>query len=144
MKDSYTIFSFILLANIMLLVHSVIPHHHHHGIVCFTESHSPSSCNTNNHSNDCDAHHGSESDDSGCCVVKQDYLVPSDEIGKNIRCVVNELHSKIQNWFIPLLTTSVELQVVSEIKFKYQFFDDFPLYSYYLSSSLSLRAPPSI
>ncbi|MGE0077922.1 MAG: DUF6769 family protein [Bacteroidales bacterium] len=144
MKQRNIAFTIILLANVMLLVHSLMPHHHHNGVVCFTESHSQCSCNSNNHSNDCGTHHSSNGDDSGCCVVKQDYLVPSDEIGKTTRCVVHEINTKISNWFIPLLTSSVELQVIYEIKFKFHFFDDFPLYSCFIDSGLSLRAPPSI
>lgn len=142
MKGRYTIFSLILIANIMLLVHSVIPHHHHKGIVCFTETntHKSSDCNSGNNC----THHGSESDDTGCCVVKQDYLVPSDEIGKTTRCVVNEHNSKIQSWFVALLTSSIEFKVFTTNNFKHQFFDVLLHYSYYLTSSLSLRAPPSI
>jgi len=144
MRGRYTAFGFILLANIMLLVHSLVSHHHHKGIVCFTQNQTEEICCNDaqhEHNKGCDDSH---SDDSACCVVKQDFLIPSDEIGKTTRCVVSEIHSKIQIWFVALLTSNIELKLLSNSKFKHQFFDDFPLNSYYLSSSLSLRAPPCI
>lgn len=144
MRGRYTAFGFILLANIMLLVHSLVSHHHHKGIVCFTQNQTEEICCNDaqhQHNKGCDDSH---SDDSACCVVKQDFLIPSDEIGKTTRCVVSEIHSKIQIWFVALLTSNIELKLFSNSKFKHQFFDDFPLNSYYLSSSLSLRAPPFI
>ncbi len=144
MKGRYTAFGFILLANIMLLVHGLMPHHHHKGIVCFTQNQTEEVCCNDvqhQHNKGCDDSH---SDDSGCCVVKQDFLIPSDEIGKTTRCVVSEIHSKIQSWFVALLTNSIEFKVFTTIKLKHQFFDVLPHYCYYLSSSLTLRAPPSI
>ncbi len=144
MRGRYTAFGFILLANIMLLVHGLLPHHHHKGVVCFTQDQTEEVCCNDaqhQHSKGCE---DNKRDDSNCCVVKQDFLIPSDEIGKTTRCVVNEIHSKIQSWFVALLTNSIELKVFTTIKFKHHFFDVLPHYCYYLSSSLSLRAPPSI
>lgn len=144
MRGRYTAFGFILLANIMLLVHGLMPHHHHKGVVCFTQNHSEEVCcndSHHQHNKGCDDSH---SDDSGCCVVKQDFLIPSDEIGKTTRCVVSEIHNKIQIWFVALLTSSIEFKIFTPIKFKHHFLDVLLHYSYYLNSSLSLRAPPSI
>lgn len=144
MRGRYTAFGFILLANIMLLVHGLMPHHHHKGVVCFTQNQTEEVCCNDaqhQHTRSCDDTH---KDEPGCCVVKNDFLIPSDEIGKTTRCVINEIHSKIQSWFVALLTNSIEFKVFTTIKFKHQFFDVLPHYSYYLSSSLSLRAPPSI
>ena len=138
MRGRYTAISFILFANIMLLVHALVPHHHHKGIICFTEEHSISVCDHHTQN------HDSEKEDSGCCVVKQDYLVPTDEIGKTTRCVVNELNSKFQIGLFPLIISSSNLRVFAPVKFIHHFFDDLPLYRYYLSSSLSLRAPPCV
>lgn len=144
MRGRYTAFGFILLANIMLLVHAIVPHHHHMGIVCFTQNHSHEVCCSDAQHEHNSTSNDSHSEESECCILKQNFLIPSDEIAKTVRCVYGEIHSKIQSWFVALLTSSFELKLFSTVKFKHQFFDALPHYSYYLSSSLSLRAPPSI
>ena len=65
---------FALLANVMLLAHSVIPHHHHGDVVCFEVGHC-TVCETA-HVDDCDANHSSDSPvvtDENCCAL--DHMV---------------------------------------------------------------------
>lgn len=75
-KQIFTVCLF-LLANIMLQVHTFIPHHHHNGQVCFDgyQQNFGASADGNDVQNS-SAHNTNE--DSECCVLKHDYLIPDD------------------------------------------------------------------
>lgn len=69
--------SFILLANLVLLAHAVIPHHHHEAEVCFVNSH----CESDHESDkDHDHHHDHEgSNDYDSCLLKEIVTLPTNQ-----------------------------------------------------------------
>ena len=62
---------FILLANTLVLAHSVIPHHHHNGLVI--NSVTPCCDGDDSHKFD---HHSHNTNDDGICALKQEIIIP--------------------------------------------------------------------
>jgi hypothetical protein len=131
---------FILTANIILLLHAVFPHHHHESQVCFTLS----------HGNSCEVQIGTEPDhhsgndangDTEDCVLKRIVALPdktsfrvSDSPEDTFQILLGDatlpfdqqVYVPIPNW-VPLDP----------------FIETFS-FSYLVSSSLGLRAPPAV
>lgn len=132
---------FILLANVMLLVHAAIPHHHHHGQVCFL--------NDNIQENTQSSSHSSNHDDgsSDCCNLKQDFILPSDDnLQKESKCLVCDIHHTL-----PL---SLDFYIAVAQTFNSRNDSDYfltilPKYLFstiksFIAQGISLRAPPAI
>lgn len=132
----------ILFANVVLLAFAVIPHHHHHHQICFVKSHCENDrdnkdSNGDSHKHDCEGY-------SGGCILQEPVVVPSNQWKQEIKFVnwINDnsgnddfqypLASSLINVFIPVSynITTVPLNICS--------------YSFHVSSSLGLRAPPVV
>ena len=64
-------FSFILLANIILLAHAVIPHYHHKTEICITGFHSQEDRESHKHRSDENNNKHNGDSNSEYCVLKQ-------------------------------------------------------------------------
>ncbi len=127
---------FILLANTILLAHTIIPHHHHNGLVASVAS-TKSSHNSDKSFND----HSHDSDDDADCALRKEILIP----GRSFRSFINpqdydpeqKLFQDIHN-SIPIITTP--LYYLSF--FSSRIHDDVSQYLFLLNNSQGLRAPP--
>ncbi len=134
----------ILFANVVLLAFSVIPHHHHHQQICFLQSHCENDDERDNKDSNGDSHkHDCEGYADGC-ILQEPVVVPSNQWKPEIKFVncINDnsgnddfqypLASNVIKAFIPVLynIASVPLNNCS--------------YSFHVSSSLGLRAPPVV
>lgn len=74
---------FLILANIFLLSHAVIPHHHHQDEVCFVETH----CCGDHHSDTEEAqnndHHSDKNPDN--CILKVPFIPASNSFRQDIK-----------------------------------------------------------
>lgn len=137
---------FILLANIVLLVHAVVPHHHHHNVseVCISSSDFESYCKDHKHiSPECN-NEDEENEKSECCSLNQYVVVPATTIRQEnnwVGCPDNKgtfddfqavLFYNVFKADVPILETNVHLQFTSS------FFLQFVI------SSIGLRAPPTV
>jgi hypothetical protein len=134
----------ILFANIVLLAFAVIPHHHHHHQICFIQSHCGNDDDRDNKDSNGDSHkHDCEGYAAGC-ILQEPVVVPSNQWKPEIKFVngINDnsgnddfhysLETNLIKAFIPVLynIASVPLNNCS--------------YSFHVSSSPGLRAPPIV
>lgn len=71
------VFTMLLIANLVLLVHAVVPHHHHDAKVCFSIAHCQS-CGHDAHQEHDHHHHDQvpfQKDDLACCQLKDEMVV---------------------------------------------------------------------
>jgi hypothetical protein len=135
-------YSFILLANFVLLSHAVIPHHHHEKQVCIESTHCESDSEAHQHeATEQNHNHNHEHDGNGSsCILKQAFVLNISK-GKQINgcsdCNNNHSHdfqfilfNVSPETFIPTCKTVILAIEVT------------PFYSALLQSSLDLRAPP--
>jgi hypothetical protein len=128
---------FILLANIILLAHAVLPHHHHDQQVCLSLSHNHRS--NNDYPADCTHENGSGSPVSNC-ILKQLVIVPANQA--RIEPVVLYLEN-FTYCFILQTGNLFELQSAELVR-KNPYPKDVPIFQSFLDYSQGLRAPPSV
>ena len=141
MIKKITAYSFIFVANFILLAHAVIPHHHHQSIICFekTENHHESHDCDFNFSAEEHHHHGNTS--STACVLKVLVLDPISH-NKLIKNYTNLLHTQYYNFC--LISNFEYTEVQSDSKSLNPHTGFIPLITSCLTNSIGLRAPPEV
>lgn len=81
-RKSLTIF-FILIANIILLAHAVIPHHSHQNEVCVGNTHMQAQSGEHN---SCSNHTHSQEQEAEDCDLNQAVVVLSQQLRSEIKC----------------------------------------------------------
>lgn len=134
-------YSFILLANITLLVHVVIPHHHHQEAVCIVNSHCDADTEKHQHSNDDHHHDHNGNSDAEFCVLSQITAIYN-QVKHDNNCTFCTDH---QTLFTDVINTNIGLDGPSPkslTKIPLLFFSsDYPSFS---GASFSLRGPPIV
>ena len=135
---------FIVLANILLLAHVVLPHHHHHKQVCLVKSHCINDNISSGHSSGKESHSHDGENNTNDCVLKELIAVPSNGWKQEFKFASStnnqQDHGAFQYNLLNIgeeAITAIFLQSFSVHKKKYS-------YSYYVSTSLGLRAPPIV
>lgn len=79
MLKKSTAIVFIILANILVLAHAVVPHHHHHKQVCLINSHciNDNVADEQNTNRDNHSHDGEKNSDD--CILKEPVIVFTDQ-----------------------------------------------------------------
>ncbi len=135
MIKKITAYSFILLANIVLLAHAVLPHHHHEQQVCIERTHCASDTDAHVHNNDAKDHQHDGNTNSTACVLKQAVLIPSAQ-GRILNNCDNHDFYILSNFGY------VDLQPISE---DVTYIPEFPsFFISFVTASLGLRAPPIV
>lgn len=133
-----TAFIFVLLANMILLAHAVIPHHHNTegpmeiAIECsHHEQHS-------HHHNlpICDGNH--EKGETTTCVLTASAILPNNQF-RATQSIEQAIDSDV---LLFTLFVYIYLNISNTTDFKTEVLDDIPLYARLLSTSQGLRAPP--
>jgi len=134
---------FILIANIVLLVHAVVPHHDHENmLICLFDSHCRD-CDSACNETDCDtpAHHQDKACTNRCCIV-DNMIDPSDSKEKTIF----QIHTKCdcRQIIYLLLANAIYLQDFTNDTLSLFLFAPYIVASdtEYIVRSLGLRAPP--
>lgn len=132
-----TAYIFILLANIVLLVHAVT-FHHHYDRVCSESTHCQNSDVACNHSSTAGSHqHGAED-----CGLEQAVVLPSNQGKHEIERIAHPDNGSFNSLFTLIRTESKSLIQV--------FFTDLTIpvihysYSSFIVASSGLRAPPAV
>ena len=138
-----TAVAFILIANIILLAHAVIPHHHHHNNEVCTES---SACQTDEKSlghSDCE-HNGSSKEHYDCCVLKQVVTIPVNQIKPEFKCLVcNDDNANFNAFHSVLFTSGYSNLPIDYLTVEWQ--DYKPSFkAQFVSIGIGLRAPPIV
>ena len=138
-----TALAFILVANIILLAHAVIPHHHHHSSDFFTESSACQTvCKSHEHS-DCE-HNSSSKEHYDCCVLKQVVTIPSNQIKPEFKFLIcNNDHNTLDTFQSVLFTSEYSNSPIACFAVKRHNYRTSST-SRYVGSCQGLRAPPVV
>lgn len=132
------------MAIIVLLAHAAVPHHHHKKQVCIEGTHCENDCKPHQHDANSHSHEHDGETGSDFCILKQLVVLPSNQAKQDCKCsFLTDGHSlngdyqaiflniEFQNFrSIVVLSTDVSLRT--------------PPYIFFVNSSLSLRAPPTV
>jgi cell division protein FtsL len=133
-----TAFIFVLLANMVLLAHAVIPHHHHQQQVCVESTHCLNDEYAHTHESSQHNHHHDGSADN-CCILKQAVFITTVQLrlsDSNNTCLDNHTLNFIilsDFGFDEFYSLSVIASCIPEISFTI---------TSYVTKTLGLRAPP--
>ncbi|MDP3445042.1 MAG: hypothetical protein Q8T08_19450 [Ignavibacteria bacterium] len=135
-----TAFVFILLANIILLVHAVVPHHHHQEMVCLESNHCQSG---HTHDDSADTHNHDQNNTAESCALKVVFALPSHfATAKNFAesCFVYHIDTDL----FQALTDATHF-CFNPPEISNEFFDFIPIFhSKSVNLNVSLRAPPIV
>ena len=136
-----TAYLFLFLANMILLVHAVVPHHYHHSQVCIESKHDENHDAADEH--DCTAdHHEQDGNSTESCALKQVVVLPSNP-DKQEYVLENSSHKTSADKLFSLFYAGTEPAI--SVFYKDQTIPDL-LFSYTtcLKTSFGLRAPPTV
>lgn len=132
---------FLMLANIVLVAHAVVPHHHHNKQVCIERSHcihdgftDEHSTNRNNHSHDGENNHDN-------CVLKEPVVVLSNEWKDDFKFNNTTDRSGLDDFQYNIQNSTTEILIPGPYTILFEHFNKCS-YSSMVSASLGLRAPP--
>ena len=135
-------YSFILLANITLLVHAVIPHHHHEEAVCIISSHCDEDAENHQHSTDGHHHDHDGNSDAEYCGLSQITAIRYNQVKHDYDCAFCTDH---QTLFTDVINTNIGLDGVLPTSLNKThlllFSSD---YSSFPGAIFSLRGPPIV
>ncbi len=139
MIKKFSAFSFILLANIILLAHAVIPHHHHDSVICIKQNHCQDDRIPYNHNVTEHNHQHDGNKNSTSCILKQSVVVPTSQ-GRQLKSCDNYSGNHNPDYYTQSHFGISDLQADSKVVAYY------PVQAFYLllfvTSALGLRAPP--
>ena len=137
-----TAISFILVANIIMLVHVMLPHHQHQGEIFLIHSHHEFCRDTHEHD------HGAPDHDDGhdvqCCKLAHDFIIPSKQIKQESKLLDDKF-----NKYGSVLFHAVLINKISIVLFQFKYFGNPPPLitstdSLFLNRVFGLRAPPVV
>jgi len=142
MKKVLTIV-FMLLANLVLLAHAVVPHHHHIIEICIEDSNCHSDAEDHQHESSKSHDHNDETD-TDQCILKQAWILPSNQFKPDFKSFENGNG---------LFKIQYSLAILSNLKIaqkdiNYAFREDRPfsikIPDCYIGNSHSHRGPPIV
>ena len=135
--------SFILLANMIILAHAVVPHHDHDDMtICFFGSHCDD-CNVTHNPTECETHtHHDHTCSDKCCTI-DNIFDPTDNKAK----AIYHIHANCDCWQTLYFLTLNIVDIQDCIDDTLLLFLHAPYidtcHTDYVSQSLGLRAPPA-
>lgn len=135
-----TAFVFLLLANLVMVVHTVLPHHHHNQLVCIEDTY----CNDGglSLSHFTTGHHHHDNDwNSGDCLLRQIIVLPSGQC-KQVPEIVKRSDNLSSSTF-GIAAGSMYNILPPGVKAAYKD-SHIPFTSFCNISPLGLRAPPVV
>lgn len=124
---------FVLLANTLVLAHSVIPHHHHKGLVV--------SIATTKSDHNCEksfSDHSHDNNDDTDCSLRNEILIP----GRSFRTSADQNGEDSELNFIKDTNSSISFSEIHSYFSPSWSHSDLSLYLTQLNRSQGLRAPP--
>ena len=134
----------ILLANIILFAHAVIPHYHHRTEVCIESFHREIDHDDHEDKTTDPKHEHNDENSSDYCASKQVFIIPGNQVKQEYKCLDNT-------------DTDLQLDKLQTIVIDKDLYCHFPAilsknqllfytstYSCFASTILGLRAPPIV
>ena len=143
MIKKITAISFILLANIVLLAHTVIPHHHHDAIVCVEQTHCQHHAQHHSDGLAEQEHQHDDDDNDSSCQVKESLMALFSH-GRYCRCCDNDVahHNHHHDFYLYETFACTSVQPISTVV------PNYPLQASCVpscvTSAVGLRAPPTV
>lgn len=135
---------FILLANIILLAHAVVPHHYHKEQVCLVNAHCQNDSKAHQHNASGHNHEHDGSEGTQNCVLKQTVAIPANSLRQEFKCLgCDDNHSPFVH-LQAILCGNELISFVPEIISNAQTPSGSSQHSNFVSTSLGLRAPPIV
>ena len=138
--------SFLLIANIILLAHAVVPHHDHENMrICFFDSHCKD-CNGTHHDADCETpaqNHQDNACSNKCCNI--DNVFDSNTDGK-VRIICHkQAQCDYRHTLYMLISNASNIQKFNNDALLLCLYKPYVVISLtdYVSQSKGLRAPPT-
>jgi len=134
----------ILLVNIILFAHAVIPHYHHKSDVCIVSFHSQTNSEAHKHRTTDHKHEHNSESNTEYCASKQVFVLPSNQVKQEYKCLdradnylqLDKLQSIVtainSYWHLPTFLSNTQLLLFTSS------------YSSLVSTNLGLRAPPIV
>jgi hypothetical protein len=138
-----TAVAFLMLANILILAHTVVPHHHHEKQVCLENSHCIHDGLTPEHDNNRDSHSHDGENNHDDCVLKTPVVVFSNQWKPDFKYNNTADCSDLDIFHYNLLISSTKYMIPVLSSFISERVTD-DSYSSLVSASLGLRAPPVV
>lgn len=132
--------SFLVLANMAILVHVVIPHHHHNNfVICFLTSHCTDDEEASGHPYDCNHHQHNDDGTEECLLLTEMYI----KIDNNRSVVDLNFHNDFQYPVLLLLVNPIiKITDLENLPFRQTPYL-LSYYTEYIARSTGLRAPPA-
>lgn len=140
MIRKFTAYVLILLANIILLAHAVIPHHHHESVICIVQKHCKNDTKQHKHNVTEHDHQHDDNKNTTTCILKQSFVVPTSQ-DKYLKIGINFSDNHNHDYFLPSNFGYSDLQSV--LKTVIYFSERSSLILPLVTSSHGMRAPPS-
>jgi hypothetical protein len=141
MIKKLTAYSLILIANIVLFTHAVIPHHHHESVFCIEQMHCQGDALPHNQNIPEHNHQHDGNKNSTSCILEQSVVVPTTQ-DKNLKTFNNCSDNHNHDYYTLSDFWYSDLQPVSNVV-TYSHVHSSYLQSF-VTSILRLRAPPTV
>lgn len=138
-----TVVAILMLANLILLAHAVVPHHHHNKLICFKYSHCTHDDLNDEHGTNQDGHRHDGENSHDDCVLKEPVGVLANQWRSDFTLNSTTDRSGLDDYNDYLLDRSPEFQIHALSTVIYERVLN-GSYSSLVSSSLGLRAPPVV
>lgn len=134
-------FTFLLLANLILLAHTAIPHHHHQNLLCFEREHCSDDGIQHEHVQQEQNHQHDSDPFSNLCLLADDFIsASSNSANRTGICQYNGSNQEYNLYFSYFLgNIAISSPPVTETAFAPHFY---PLYSSISYTAFGSRPPP--
>jgi hypothetical protein len=141
MNKNITAFCFILLANIILLVHAVMPHHHHGQVFCVQHTPCTHDVATNDSHCTSEQNHKPNGTNSTPCALKQAVFIHTSQF-RFSGVYNNSSDNQIHDYYIGSV---YDCESLRPIEVSVKTYHRFALFlTTVLPSTFGLRAPPAV
>lgn len=136
-----TAYGFMLLASMVLLAHTVIPHHHHQSVACFESTHCHDHDQNDQNENTTGNHRHDDDSSSNECILKQVVALTSTQ-EKLIKVCVRHSDNLINGFAI---ASDSGAAIQASVSFPVNLVPDSDSYLFPAATiPLGLRAPPAV
>lgn len=133
-------YSFLILANLILLAHAVIPHHHHEQHVCIAQEHRNDQSATCAHEPN-EQNHQHDGSEKNSCALSQAVFIPSSQ-ERFLKNCDNCTDTHNHNFYILSFLQNEELYPISETVTSVP--DFLLILPSFVTATPGLRAPPVV
>lgn len=136
-------YTFLLLANLILLAHTAIPHHHHQNLLCFEREHCSDEGIQHEHSKQEQNHQHDSDPFSNLCLLADDFVsASSNGASRTVICQHSITHQEFNQYFYnSSVDKAISSPLINGISFAPRLI---PYYYSFCHPPFSSRPPPRL